>query len=268
MRGNIMLSAVFAIVTIVLAPALSSCITFEGVPAEDYGEETVEVAADERFEVIAYEHANFMGRRDGWALQPGMRQKLVEFVGWGMNDRISAIKLGYMVGVALFKHRDFRGPAEVYLGSQSRLDFPMNDECSSLIIFHKDVGEPLGAWMGGTLLSESNLQNWNMPEDTWFYPLPEDASDTVAEYRGVGEANDRANWVMVSPVTNSRAGIGVEVTLYEHDRMRGASISLPGFRRDDYYFDLTQMQFERKVSSLVVREIQGQQFKTRRRYRF
>jgi len=260
---------VLAIASVLLVmPVTTACVSLE---TSGYREEPVsEVYQDEQYEVTCYDSWNFTGhRRETWVLEPGMRQRLIDFVGWNLNDRISSIRIGYMVGVAMFKHRDFKGPATIYLGSQGRLDMSVNDEFSSLIIFFKDIGEPLGAWLGGTPMSSMDLRNWKLPEDTWFFPLPENGNDTVYEYRGVDEANDKANWVMVSPVTNSRADVGVEVTLFEHDRMRGNSITLPGFRSRDYYFDLKQYDFDHRVSSLVVRETRGSQYfqpRERRRY--
>ena len=263
MRRNLLFLSVALV-----SPVVAACLTF---PESSYDDEPrPDMNVDERFEVVVYDSWEFTGhRRASWILEPGMRQKLVEFVGWNVNDRISSIRVGYMVGVAMFKHRDFRGPAKIYYGSQGRLDMSVNDEFSSLIVFHKDIGEPLGVWMGATLLTPSRLDNWDLPEDTWFFPLPEDAGETVIEYRGVGDANDRPSWVMVSPVTDSPAPVSVEVTLFEHDQMRGESITLPGFRSSDYYFDLKEFDFEGKLSSLVIRERQGaDRFRTRRRYPF
>ena len=216
----------------------SACFTLEQEPYSESTEQE-EQYRDERYEVRLYDSWEFSGHRQGsWYLEPGMRQKLVNFVGWSLNDRISSIRIGYMVGVAMFYDRDFRGAARIYYGSQGRLDFNVNDQFSSMIIFDRYVGEPLGVWLGATTLSETALENWDLPGDSWFFPLPEEEEETVAEYRGVGDANDRIHWVMVPPLGDTRADVAVEVTLYEHDQFRGYSITLPGFRRSDYYFEL------------------------------
>lgn len=239
------------------------------------------------FEVVLHEHANFRGRQVRYALEPGQRHMLVDFVGWGVNDRVSSIECGYRVGVALFRDRDFKGPVAIYDRSSDMVDRDINDWASSAIIFDLDSGGPLGIWLGNGGGGQPNVFDVNgFHGEAQFFPMDEDINSMETEYRGVGAFNDNAEWVILGPADrreyrrsnyrdrravprndrqrygdnrryNRGGGVGIEAYVYEHDRFRGRSIALPERGRRGTFFDLQRMNFSRIISSIAIREVQG-----------
>lgn len=206
---------------------------------------TAPIAEDE---VIVYEHYNFMGMSRRFRLDPGMRQKFVNYVGDDLNDRVSSIQVGSKVGVATYDHADFGGDEPVYLETRSKLDNPHNDRMSSLIIFPKEMKQPLGIMLvdigdsGGT---------------GYFYPLPEKLNETVARYATIGEMNDDANSVHFLPSTSLSPASGkIGTTLYEHADFKGRWLTFPsadsGIPREGFV-TLNHYSFDDAASSLEVR---------------
>jgi hypothetical protein len=164
---------------------------------------------------------------------PGMRLKLVPTIGGYMNDRASSVHVGEGVYVILFKHPQFVGDALQLEHSRNRIE-DFNDQISSMIIDRK------GMYASFVILENSNL-------DRVFYLLPERLNESEARYPNLGEMNDKAYRLRMTP--------NVEVTLYEHDNFAGKALTLsypnPGQTPSTYL--LTDYQFEGRASSLVVR---------------
>ena len=201
------------------------------------------------YEVIVYEHANFVGEYIRFKLEPGMRQRLIPDLK-EMNDRISSIQVGSKVGVMVFDDADFRGGQNILYDSQKVLH-SMNDVISSLIVFPKEWTSALGVM----------LIDMRWKSDSFhFFPLPEALSQTEARYATLGGMNDDANRVTLFPHDPKSSAYGkVQMTLYEHPDFKGRWITLPGAdgSMPDYgSFDLGPYQFGDIASSLIVRWVE------------
>jgi len=98
-------------------------------------------------EVIVYEHVNFVGEYMRFKIEPGMRHKLVPYLGV-MNDRISSIQVGSKVKVFVFMHKNFNEYMGDYYNSVKVLTGSGNDSISSLIVSPKECGRfPVGAFL-------------------------------------------------------------------------------------------------------------------------
>ena len=245
---------------LLLVPAILIAITITTVPAATSPRPADESGGveyrDDAFEVVVYDSPNHRGRSEKYILQDNMRQNLVPFVGWGMNDRISLIRVGYRVGVILFYHRDFSGRAKIFFDTTSLLEPDFNDEASSIIIFDRDFGEPMGALLGQGPVSEDSLLRGLYPEPSLFYPLPESLEDIETRIDFLKDFNDQAEWAFIARGAGSRyREIDVEAVIFEHDEFRGNSLSLPPYPRDARpFFLLEEFGFNRKASSLIVLE--------------
>ena len=93
-----------------------------------------------------------------WALEPGMRQKLVPFVGNDINDMISSIQVGAKVGVMFFVDANYRGKGNTTIQSINSLPPEYNDAISSLIIFPREWLTPLGVSLAGPSVGATPLE--------------------------------------------------------------------------------------------------------------
>ncbi len=185
------------------------------------------------YEVIAYEHAYFVAITKSWRLAPGMRQRLVGYVGDELNNMLASIRIGENVGVALFDEPHFGGKWRTYDASTRKLRYPMLNRTSSLIVYPKEAGGPLGVELVG---------NWQRQ----FFPLPELLEETEALYPYAGNVmDDGAESVRIF----GNYG-GIEAVLFEHADFTGKQTTLPGSERVDTDIYLGQYQMERLVSSL------------------
>jgi hypothetical protein len=190
------------------------------------------------YEVIVYEHANFVGKYMRFKLELGMRQKLVPVLPSEMNDVISSIQVGSKVAVMVFrdanfedisKHRKVPGPASGQIGKFGEQLFPiyeskkvldLNDEISSLIVFPKEMIQPIGVMLG-----DRASRDWGDK----FFPLPERLDQTEAKYATLPNMNDDANVFGIYPNNPKSPAYGkVQMTLYEHPNFKGKWITLPG----------------------------------------
>jgi hypothetical protein len=211
---------------------------------------------DAAYEVVVYDSPNHGGRSEKYALEENQRQNLVPFVGWGLNDRISSIRVGYRAGVILFYHKDFGGRAKIFYDTTMQLEQDFNDEASSLIIFDRELGEPMGLLLGQGPVSENNLLQGIYPEASRFYPLPQELQDSEARIKFVEDFNDQAEWAFLAGGVQGRyQESSIEAILFEHDDFRGNSLSLPPSARDRRsFFLLEEYGFNRMTSSLIVLE--------------
>jgi len=186
------------------------------------------------YEVIAYEHANFQAITKSWRLAPGMRQLLVGDVGPELNDHIDSLRIGKRVGVALFDGAYFAGPWRCFESTTSDVGFPTRNRASSLIVYPKEAGGPLGVELQG---------NWS----TQFFPLPELATESVAGYPTVGDRlNGGVGYVQIYGDVGE-----VTVALFEEKAFGGRQLILePSHTRS--LLSLGQYEMARAVSSLRV----------------
>jgi len=201
-------------------------------------------------EVIAYEHINFVGAHRSWKLEPGMRQKLVPYVGDDMNDRISSIHVGSGVGVAVFQHADFQGPWWNYQSTQTGLPPQWNDQISSLIVYPKAMVQPLGVYLEG-MTSGAGVIHAMV---AGFFPAPERMAEPTARYPFIGKMmNDAVEMASIYP-NDSRSPVRgkIEVRLCEHTNFAGRCITIPGPGSDYTIFKLGDYQFSHITSSVEV----------------
>lgn len=185
------------------------------------------------YEVIAYEHPNFQAITKSWRLAPGMRQLLVEDVGRELNDHIDALRIGEKVGVALFDGAYFAGPWWCFESTTRDVGFPTRNRASSLIVYPKEAGGPLGVELQG---------NWT----TQFFPLPELATESVAGFPTIGGTlNDAVGYVQIYGNYSE-----MEASLFEHEEFQGKQLTLPEPGGTRTLLPLSQYQMDRAVSSL------------------
>jgi hypothetical protein len=227
---------------VIIAVSIFLCVT--ALPEKGFsGWEIVNKPTDypksvDPYEVIVYEHANFVGKYMRFKLEPGMRQKLVRVLPSEMNDVISSIQVGSKVAVMVYrdanfedisKHRKVPGPGSGTVIKWEEQEFPiyeskktlqLNDEISSLIVFPKEMIQPIGV-----MLSDRGKTDWGDK----FFPLPERLDQTEERYSYLGNMNDDANRVTLFPTDPKSPAYGkVQVTLYEHPDFKGRWITLPG----------------------------------------
>ncbi len=254
MRGEPRLRMLLLVSAIVFAISITTVPAETSTPGTD--EDSGEQYGDAAFEVVIYDSPHHRGRSEKYVLEENMRQNLVAFVGWGMNDRISSIRVGYRVGVILFYHRDFRGKAKICFDTTGMLEQEFNDEASSMIIFDRDFGEPMGVLLGQGPVSEDSLLRGFYPEPSRFYPLSESLEEVEMRIDFLEDFNDQAEWAFIARGVGSRyREFDVEAILFEHDKFRGNSLSLPPYPREARsFFLLDDFGFNRQASSLIVLE--------------
>jgi len=253
---------------VIIAVSIFLCIT--ALPEKGFsGWEIVNKPTDypksvDPYEIIVYEHANFVGKYMRFKLEPGMRQKLVPVLPSEMNDIISSIQVGSKVAVAVFWDANFENISGRRLmpGGRHTLICPeivdpiynsngalscSNDVISSLIVFPKEMIQPMGVMLSDRGLYDSGDK---------FFPLPERLDQTEARYSYLGNMNDDANTVTLYPYDPKSPAYGkVQMTLYEHPDFKGRWITLPGADgsvppRDS---SLGPYQFGDIASSVIVR---------------
>jgi hypothetical protein len=183
-------------------------------------------------EIIVYEDIDYLGTQSSWKLEPGMRQKLVPYVGADLNDRISSLRVGSDVGVAVFDDASYGGVYVLFEDTSSAHKVPtgdyfdaINDRISSLIIYPKKMKGPLGVLLGGPIVRFLSFT----PPDTRFFPLPEMMNQASAKFPMLGpEWDDLFDYGMIMPAPNSPDYGGyVEVVLYEQANFGGKSVTIP-----------------------------------------
>ncbi len=216
-------------------------------------------------EVIAYEHANFVGRYIRFKLQPGMRQLLVPGLPEAFNDVISSIQVGANVAVVVFDDANYyilhgtRGGGRhqlptytlpVFNSSQNVIPEDLNDKVTSLIVFPKELKQPLGVML------YDNHSTWI---NTRFFPLAERLDQAEAKYTHLDGMNDDANELKIFPDTSDSPAFGkVNATSYENPNFGGRSVTLPGAdgaMPSGAVFKMGDYQFNDTASSLIVRWI-------------
>ena len=178
------------------------------------------------WDVILYEHPNYLGPWVRYTLQPGMRQRLVPEIVPALEDKVSSIQVGEKVGVRVFQHRryfaDESDGKDAYKASVPSLGtntLPLNDKISSLIIFPKAAGGAFGVQLNDeTALTVGNIA---------FFPLPEWEASPEEGYPFLGEFNldKNANGVYAYPYESRNR---IELILYAERNFQGRTLTLPG----------------------------------------
>jgi len=130
----------------------------------------------------------------------------------------------------LFDGAYFAGAWQSFESSTPDVGFPTRNRASSLIVYPREAGGPLGVELQG---------NWT----TQFFPLPELATESVAGYPTIGDTlNDRVGHVQIYGE--------MEASLFEHEEFQGKQLILPESGGTQTILALSQYQMDRAVSSL------------------
>ena len=168
---------------------------------------TFALAAEQDWQVVVYEHDNYRGKSLVYSVQLGMCQKLEpELKKAKMNDKVTSVKVGKHVYVLLFEHTNYSGEFfHLQDSTPSLVPLKFNDKVSSLIVYPKAMGDPLGVVLKGSKQS--------------LYPTTETCGG-VSYPRLV--YNDNAVRILMT-----RAGRGycgqIRSTIYEHTDFKGKS---------------------------------------------
>jgi hypothetical protein len=176
------------------------------------------------WEVILYEHPNYAGMWIRYKMEPGMRQKLVPQIHPEMEDKVSSIQVGSMVGVIGFANPSFNQDwhKSYYLSTKSSLpemknqnELVLNDMISSLIIF-PSAGHPVGVWLIDSIPIKTSAIRA-------FFPLPEQENVNEIEYPDLSQfgLDKNTDWLFSDYLS-------VGITLYDERNFNGTQLTLPG----------------------------------------
>lgn len=218
-------------VTMLLAVALASSPTLAGPkdadPGASDGQSDPEFCEDS-WGVCLYEHPNYTGPTVIYGIAPGMRQKSVASLPAAFEDKVSSIKVGANVAVAIFIHRDWGNDTHSCGWPDLLLDhsvpqlgeFDLNDKLSSLVVVPKGRKRPLGAWA-------CDLRWSTIPDvvgHTHLFPVPDVADQRERAFRELGACCDLDK--NINRVWSDDED--VSVVLFEDRDNQGASLALPG----------------------------------------
>jgi len=191
-------------------------------------------------EVRVYVIKDFGGPFLAWRLEVGMRQVLVQDFGGAYSGRIASIQMGSDVGAMLFSDRYFKFTGSNYVSlTHSVADFSLSipgaaNVYTSMIIFSRAVGSPLGVLAGSTAHS-----------DFRFFPLPQSAQESTYAYADVRHLMQPMDFLRIFS-----AGAGsVYVTVFDGLSLTGQSLRLPTQGGGDVY-RLADYGFAGRVASM------------------
>ena len=216
------------------------------------------------WDVILYEHPNYLGPWVRYTLQPDMRQRLVPQIVPALEDKVSSIQVGEKVGVRLFEHRlycydgqqgtDRLNSSVPSLGTNTR---PIDDKTSSLIIYPNAAVDVVGVELDDVTDKSLGLGLY-MPGKGAYFPLPESEGSLEQAYGSLGQVgmDDDANDVSVN--VDKRWRDQIQVVLYSEPSLQGRTVMLPGPTgwqgwANDSKGNLGAVNFSDAASSLVVR---------------
>mgnify|MGYP000745995732 CR=1 FL=1 len=214
------------------------------------------------YEVIVYEHKDYTGAFQSFTLDPNKRLKIVPFLDKSMDNRISSFQCGEKVGVMVFNHPKFihftpnvPGFEYSHVGRQysesvpdlSSPNFRIDDDISSLIVYHRDLG-PTGVALANKPISQLSDQN------NRFYFLPEDWSEPSLCFKTLEDLDGESEFLVLFPEKKDSFAYGkVHVTLFEKPNCQGKWLTLPGAGGYSTRFELNRYDWDEKAHSLEVR---------------
>jgi hypothetical protein len=196
--------------------------------------------------VTVYEHANYGGKSKTFTINPGRCQDMEvnlagKEIGWG--DKISSVKVGKNVAVFLFEHDRYSGRYMRLDASTPYVGKDFNDKASSIIVFPKSMGHPIGVWLIGN-------------HTTFRYVSDPDHHNNCSCKTGVTHHpkvpyNDDATRVIIPRINPQSPPWGyIEVELFEHESYQGRSVK---FRAGPEGREFTlPPELSKKVSSLKI----------------
>jgi hypothetical protein len=196
------------------------------------------------WQVTVYEHANYGGKSRVYTIYPGKCQAMqLNLIDVGMNDMISSVKVGKNVAVYLFEHVPYSGKYIRLDESTSWIGKDFNDMVSSLIVFPKSMGQPVGVWLIGN-------------KKTFRYVQDPEHHDSCSCKTGVTNHprvpyNDDATKVIIPRIDPQSPAWGyIEVELFEHENYKGRSVKFKAGPSGGEF--ALPPELNRKVSSLKI----------------
>lgn len=196
--------------------------------------------------VTVYEHANYGGKSKTFTINPGRCQDMEvnlagKEIGW--NDKISSVKVGKNVAVYLFEHVSYSGRYIRIDASTPYVGKEFNDKASSIIVFPKSMGHPVGVWLIGNNTTFRYVHDPDHHNNC--------SCKTGVTYHPKVPYNDDATRVMIPRINPQSPPWGnIEVELFEHESYQGRSVK---FRAGPEGGDFTiPPELSRKVSSLRI----------------
>jgi hypothetical protein len=229
------------------------CLAAETLPLGLRTSQAATAGPADEYDIIVYEGRDFAGVNKKYTVTEGNCQKQVINLTWEwdkLNDKITSVRVGSRVAVVLFQHANYSG--EYIVLSESTPDLGarhFNDRVTSLIVFLKEQGSPVGVHLFGSHKT--------------FYPVKENCECVPFCRYDKLVHNDDATKVRIYPMGPGQPGYGkLSVLLQQHAGMGeaayfGNNVTLPpplGPRGGD--FDLGKYQLSGKVSQLTM-NIQG-----------
>ena len=211
---------------------------------------------DDPWGVCLYEHPDYTGPMLSYGIGPRMRQKSVPTLPAAFEDRVSSIKVGPNVAVAIFVHRDFgndthscRWPDLLLDFSVRQLgEFDLNDKMSSLVVVPKGLKRPLGLWA-------CDLRWSTIPDvvgHTHLFLVPDATDQRERAFRELGACCDLDK--NINRVWSDDED--VSAVLYEGTDYQGASLALPGdsnWKTIGPQSNLGKYSWSDRAASLIVR---------------
>ncbi len=195
--------------------------------------------------VTIYEHTNYNGKHKDYVIYPGNCQAQEGWLGAiGLNDKISSLKVGKNVAVYLFEHSPYGGKYirfDTDVPDLRKYDF--NDRASSLMVFTKSMGHPLGVWLIGNQMSFRYLAE---KDNVNLCPCR-----TIKVHHPHVPYNDDATRVIIPKINPQSPPWGyIEVELFEHQSYKGRSVKFrAGLGGGEFTLP---PELSRKVSSMII----------------
>ncbi len=198
------------------------------------------------WQVTIYEHDNYRGKYRGYTIAPGQCQVMEPALSQlGMNDMISSVKVGKNVSVILFEHVSYSGRYIFLNESVPDLKrYQFNDRVSSIIVFPKDTGHPIGVWLIGNNTTFRYVHDGGQNVNSF-------SCKTGVTHHPNVPYNDDATRVVIPRINPQSPPWGyIEVELFEHDNYKGRSIKFRAGPSGGEF--ILPRELSRKVSSLKI----------------
>ena len=169
-------------------------------------------AGAEDYEVTLFERRNFAGKSLSYSLPSASCQKQEpQFDRVKIGDKIAPARIGSKVGVAMFERSEFGGRHFNMTGDLTDLSaHKYNQKPSSLIVYRKEDGGPIGVMLVGS--------------KTAFYPLTDSCADSG--FSKLLYTND-ARRVIISGFRARREWMEIRATLYRDGGFKGRAQVFP-----------------------------------------
>jgi len=177
---------------------------------------------DDPWTVCLFKYSDYLGEKLVYTVAPGMRQLAVQVLPQGFEDQVSSIKVGANVAIYVFKGRYYGGWPSSFRGSVQNLNSGYAS-ISSMVVFPRTFGSPLGAWGWNAYWDMSLAQDGvDATDHHHFFPVPDMQQAPAAGYPELGVSDLDKNMNVVATAHEQ-----VSVVLYDGRHYQGAALELP-----------------------------------------